>query len=143
MTEESDTFAKLILDEIRLSNTKIDDLRNHIGDKLEGVNANIAKVYTKSERLEVRVEQSEDDIEGLHAVTHGSEHGSNPGLTTQFKLLETQLISIQTETRDAKAQEVVKKAQEKKSSTSIKVAMITAGGAGVLAFLKLLLDLFI
>lgn len=129
MSEDfKEEWFKLVLQEIR---------SNH--DKLDEVNNNVSKIFTKAAQLEVTMEKIEEDVLQLSTITHGSEHGSNPGLTTKVSLLENKIATLMERQAELKNSQII----ETKNRTSIKVAKIGAIGAGVIAFIKILADLFI
>ena len=124
MADENE-FLKLVLEEVRENNRKLDDFRiDH--DKA------IAKVFTRAATLDERMGQAENYLQSIHNITHGSHISGNPGLTTKVSLIENKLETMQSERKE-----------EQKSNTAIKVAKIGAVGAGVIAFVKIIADLLI
>ena len=131
MTDEND-FIKLVLEEVRINNRKLDEFR-------VDVDKSIGKVFARAERLDARVEQAEDELEALHNITYGNDVTGVPGISTKVSLVESKLETIQAE--QVLANKI--KVEDNKNSTTIKVAKIAAVSAGVIAFVKALADLLI
>jgi hypothetical protein len=124
MVDENE-FLKLVLEEVRENNRKLDEFRIDY-DK------SIAKVFTRAATLDERMGQAEDDLQSMHNITHGSDISGNPGLTTKVSLIENKLETMQEE-----------KKEHQKTNAAVKVAKIGAVGAGVIAFIKIIADLLI
>lgn len=127
-------WFKLIIEEVRINNTKIDDLRKDMDEKTEDLNKSIAKIFTRAAELDVHANQTREDI---NKVEHMLQGNGAPGLKTQVQLLERDL-EILKEDADKRDQIEI---EDKKSSTAVKIALIGASSAGVAAFVKIIVDL--
>ena len=100
-----------------------------INEKHHGVEVVLSKIRSEQVSLINQVEDLKKDVEVLDHTLRGN---GTPGLKTKVEILENNLSSM----KDVRAEEV-------KSNTASKVAKIGAVGAGVVAFVKVVVDLLI
>lgn len=132
MVEEE--WFKLIIEEVRINNAKIDDLRKDMDEKTDDLSKGIAKVFTRAAELDVHVNQTREDVVKVEHMLQGN---GAPGLKTQIQLLEKDLAILKEESDKRDQVEI----EDKKSSTAVKIALIGASSAGVAAFVKIIVDL--
>lgn len=131
---------KLVLDELRKNNDKIDLFRNEFTDKFSDMGNKIGSIVVKINELDIHVKDAKEDVEHLEHTVKGN---GTPGLKTKLELIETHHTNLAEDFDELK--ETVKNynLEDKKESSAIKVAIISGAGSGFIALILQIVNHFI
>jgi hypothetical protein len=136
----SDEWVKMIVDEIRVTNKKIDDLREDVSDGLQEVHGNVAKVYSKTVEIETNVGNLQK-LSDKHEVTlYGN---GQPGLNSKVEMFETKLNSLQENREKDEVEKKVKELENNKYSSAVKIAIISGSISAIVALIVLAIEMII
>lgn len=136
----SDSWVKIIVDEIKTTNQKIDDLREDMANNIQSTNNQVGKVYAKAVEIETNVKNIQKLTDKHEITLYGNGH---PGLNSKMEMFEARLSSLQIDEEKEEELKKVLELENKKYSSGIKIAIISGIVSGTVALITLLVETLI